>query len=449
MYHKRSFSKWGIRNKVLVNERTDEPWTTMGNAGIDQTNNFIGTTDKVPVNIRSGEGSLAPPYIQITPLGQISFINNNTGILLGINAGNSSLEGTNNIAIGDNSLLDNTNGMYNIGIGGNSLKSLNASSGMGNIAIGLNSLSSCVNTMGSIAIGSNCLTMYNGSGSNTAIGFSSLSSNNGSGQNTTLGYNTLSLDRTGFQNIAIGSRAMSTTLDAGFQNVAIGTNSLNVNRSNMNVCIGYNALLSHNGPTGNNTAVGYQSLSMNVDGFNNTAFGYNSLGADPSGSQNVAIGTNSMGTSTGNLNTAVGCQSLQNNSGSNNTCIGYQALNQLKLGTNNIAIGYQAGINLINDESNNIHIGNPGLQGDNEVIRIGTQFNTACYIGGIIPALDTTLPRVFINDLTGQLFYIKPESTHSEYEMQNILLKEQILILEKQIALLTATVQSFEYCKSI
>jgi hypothetical protein len=60
-----------------------------------------------------------------------------------------------------------------------------------------------------------------------------------------------------------------------------------------------------------------------------------------------------------------------------------QALRTNTTGTNNISLGYQAGYNLTTG-NNNIDIGNIGLAGDTNSIRIGKQgTQTQTYIGGI------------------------------------------------------------------
>jgi hypothetical protein len=58
-------------------------------------------------------------------------------------------------------------------------------------------------------------------------------------------------------------------------------------------------------------------------------------------------------------------------------------LYNLLSGSSNIAIGYAAGLNYTGAESNNIIIGNPGVQGESDTIRIGTSgTQTAAYIAG-------------------------------------------------------------------
>ena len=72
-----------------------------------------------------------------------------------------------------------------------------------------------------------------------------------------------------------------------------------------------------------------------------------------------------------------------NTSGSTNTASGINALYSNTTGNNNIAEGFRAGLNLTTG-SNNIDIGNVGLAGDTNTIRIGTASTQgATYIAGI------------------------------------------------------------------
>ena len=52
--------------------------------------------------------------------------------------------------------------------------------------------------------------------------------------------------------------------------------------------------------------------------------------------------------------------------------IGYQALYGSRTGSDNIALGYRAGTRN-RSGSNNVYIGNPGANGEEGVIRIGTE----------------------------------------------------------------------------
>lgn len=156
-----------------------------------------------------------------------------------------------------------------------------------------------------------------------------------------------------------------------------------------NTAEGQNALLSLNVNTGtNNTAVGWFSLTSNVEGqfntavgagtlFNNTthrntAIGGAAMFSNISGKFNTAVGTLSLFTNTtGFYNTAMGDGALINNATGNfNTAFGADALRQ-NTGGSNIAVGYHAGVNVLNA---------------NDVICLGTvgaDTSNSCFIGQI------------------------------------------------------------------
>src|SRR5205085_656631 len=157
------------------------------------------------------------------------------------------------------------------------------------------------------------------------------------------------------------------------------------------------------GYPGYNTAEGYGALSSLTSGIENTATGFYALLSNTTGSANTANGSYALvynnadnntatgrgalfSNTTGNYNTASGVNALfYNVVGHDNTGEGFQALLNAK-GSNNIGIGSNAGANLSNG-SNNIDIGNLGVAGESNKIRIGkqgTQKNT--YIAGIFGA---------------------------------------------------------------
>jgi uncharacterized coiled-coil protein SlyX len=70
-----------------------------------------------------------------------------------------------------------------------------------------------------------------------------------------------------------------------------------------------------------------------------------------------------------------------NTTGDGNTAFGATALHNLKSGNANIGFGYEAGENLTVGTAN-IDIGNTGVAGDTETIRLGST-QTATYIAGI------------------------------------------------------------------
>jgi hypothetical protein len=132
------------------------------------------------------------------------------------------------------------------------------------------------------------------------------------------------------------------------------------------------------------------SGNATTSGSNNTADGGNALRNVTSGSDNTAIGYGAMSGNasgfSGSGNTAVGYGSLLViKNGSENTALGLQALGNLSGGIDNIALGFNAGFALNLNESNNIYIGNAGVAGENNTIRIGTPgTQTATYIAGTI-----------------------------------------------------------------
>ena len=149
-----------------------------------------------------------------------------------------------------------------------------------------------------------------------------------------------------------------------------------------NTVLGDDALLNN---TGNfNTAIGASALIFNTTGYDNTANGASALQSNTTGFQNTANGVDALhSNTTGYNNTAVGLEALFNNTtGNSNTAIGFNALSNTT-GTNNIALGFSAGISLTTGR-NNINIGNFGVAGDSNKIRIGkVGTQTATFIVGI------------------------------------------------------------------
>jgi hypothetical protein len=139
-----------------------------------------------------------------------------------------------------------------------------------------------------------------------------------------------------------------------------------------------------------NSAFGQQALTNMTTGKDNAAFGRVAMRDMLSGEDNLAIGTQAMMRSTtASFNMAFGSGALENNlEGDNNVAIGSAALllsqgngnigigrDALRLntdGSGNTAIGYQAGANN-RTGSNNVYIGSLGANGEDGIIRIGTE----------------------------------------------------------------------------
>ena len=99
---------------------------------------------------------------------------------------------------------------------------------------------------------------------------------------------------------------------------------------------------------------------------------------------------------------AVKGRSIKLTTGSSNTAEGQGALNQLTTGSSNIALGFNAGANLTTG-SNNIDIGNVGVAGDANMIRIGKQgTQTGTFVAGIFGSTVASGVGVIVNS-SGQL----------------------------------------------
>jgi uncharacterized coiled-coil protein SlyX len=102
-------------------------------------------------------------------------------------------------------------------------------------------------------------------------------------------------------------------------------------------------------------------------------------------STNTATGLGALNSNTtGDSNTATGFDALfSNTTGGNNTATGIEALFLNTNGNSNIALGFQAGQDLTTG-SNNIDIGNAGIAGESDTIRIGTEgTQKSTFIAGI------------------------------------------------------------------
>jgi hypothetical protein len=155
----------------------------------------------------------------------------------------------------------------------------------------------------------------------------------------------------------------------------------------------------------NNTANGFTALKNNQTGSFNTATGRQALFSNSAGGFNTATGNAALGVNTGNFNTATGNQALNvNTTGGGNVADGSNALFNNTSGNTNIALGYYAGSNLTTG-SDNIDIGNPGVAGEADTIRIGTAgTHSATFIAGIRGVTTTNADAIaVVIDSAGQL----------------------------------------------
>jgi hypothetical protein len=207
-------------------------------------------------------------------------------------------------------------------------------------------------------------------GNNTAEGENALLSLTIGVNNTAVGWSSLKSNRNGQFNTAVGAATLFSTV-GGRRNTAIGGAAL---------------FSDINGES--NTAVGALALWSNTTGSLNTAIGDNTLFSNTVGFQNTAVGGWTLvNNNTGNANVAIGSLAAYSNfTGGGNTAVGEQALFDNQSGNYNIAIGFAAGDRTTG--SNNILIGDTGVEGESNTIRIaGNPFGggpqTATFIAGI------------------------------------------------------------------
>jgi Chaperone of endosialidase len=219
---------------------------------------------------------------------------------------------------------------------------------------------------------------------NAAMGFNALFSNTTGNNNTANGFQALSGNTTGFDNTANGAGALSFNT-IGDRNTANGVEALFSNTTGFNNMANGTSALRSNTTGFNNTANGAFALINNTNGAGNTANGVGALASNTTGLDNMANGESALDSNTtGSDNTANGVLALSfNTTGDRNTAEGVLALAGNTTGSNNIALGFEAGIS-ISKGSNNIDIGNLGVVGESNKIRIGTKgTQKATFIAGI------------------------------------------------------------------
>ena len=184
--------------------------------------------------------------------------------------------------------------------------------------------------------------------------------------------------------MANGTQALFHNI-GGNENTATGSGALFFNTTGSNNSANGLAALQNNSSGMNNTATGHTALLSNIGGNNNTANGFQALRGSgfATGSGNTATGANAfVGNTTGGQNTATGLNALlRNKTGNGNTAEGEGTLEN-NTGSFNTAVGFNAG-GALTTGSNNIDIGNVGVKGESNTMRIGTVKQTATFITGI------------------------------------------------------------------
>jgi hypothetical protein len=349
-------------------------WNLTGNNGLNDTLNFVGTTNSTALSFRvnnkkSGRIEGLVPGKGLTFFGFESGISS-TGVYntaFGVRALYTNTSGSFNTALGPKALYSNTIGFYNTAAGHEALYT-NAG-GFNNVAMGYQSMYYNSSGDSNTAIGSQAM-IYNISGNNnTAVGERALGKNSSGYNNVSVGISAMFRNTTGNRNTAVGHHAMKDNY-IGIQNVAVGSRSMvGLFNGSYNTAVGVEAMKSmYSGQY--NTAVGRQALPTAAIANSNSVLGYGAAYATLNGSGNVAVGQQALVANTnGNNNTALGYLAFTTGTVyANSTAIGYNtavtASNQVRIGNNSItSIGGKVAWTTLSDAryKRNINEGVPGL----------------------------------------------------------------------------------------
>ncbi|HXM62441.1 MAG TPA: tail fiber domain-containing protein [Terriglobales bacterium] len=293
---------------------------------------------------------------------------------------------------------------------------------------------------GNIGVGTSALSAVTTGDNNTAVGTSALSASTTGSGSSAFGWFALAVNTSGTQNQAFGTAALFSNT-AGSSNSAFGLAALYTNTTgNNNSAFGYGSLHANTIGT-QNEGFGYEALFANTTGNGNAAFGTGALYKNTTGGSSTTTGGNSafgnfalLANTIAGGNSAFGFSALTaNTAGNNNVAVGAAALAELTTGSGNIAIGTGAGGNLNAGESNDIYIGDSGIAGESNTIRIGYIGTiTSAYIAGIDKKTSSNGTEVFVN-ATGQLGTIK-SSLRYKHEIADMSNESDILMKLRPVA---------------
>jgi hypothetical protein len=293
---------------------------------------------------------------------------------------------------------------------------------------------------GNTGVGSSALSANTTGKGNTALGTSALGASTTANDSAAFGWFALAANTTGAQNHAFGAGALFSNT-TGSSNSAFGLATLYDNTTGINNSgFGYAAL--HANTTGTqNQGFGYEALFANTTGNGNAAFGTGALYQNTTGGASSTTGGNSafgnfalLANTTAGGNSAFGFSALTANTiGANNVAVGSAALASLTGGSGNVAIGTGAGGNLNAAESNDIYIGNSGIAGESNAIRIGYIGTiTSAYIAGISGKTSANGVDVLVN-AAGQLGTVK-SSLRYKHQVADMGVESDVLMKLRPVA---------------
>ena len=315
-----------------------------------------------------------------------------------------------NVSGGDNGATSCKNGEALVGV--SPLAALTCAPGVYsdaglNVAAGPSPFGALTTGIDNAGFGPSTLSADTTGSYNSAFGQAALSANTTGGVNSAVGESALANNTTGSRNSALGQYALEHNT-GGSDNTGVGYAALNFDTGSDNTAVGSGAMFS-NGVGTNDTSVGHSALNSNTTGNNNTAVGSGSMSGNNTGIDSTSVGANALAVDSNSaFNSAFGQQALNAlSSGAFNQAFGEEAGRNLQTGSNDLLLGYLAGASYTGSESSNIDIGNGGVTGDNNVIRIGTPGTGAgqqdqTFLAGVYGATVTSGATVLVNS-SGQL----------------------------------------------
>ena len=196
-------------------------WSTIGNAGMDANNNFVGTTTSVDLifrrnNVRAGRLGTSNTSFGLNALNPTTTGAQNTAI--GLNALGSNTAGLDNTALGWGALWDNLTGDFNTASGRAALQA--NVDGSNNSGFGYQALRNNASGTGNTAHGRASLFANLTGDNNTALGFNAFNTGTNFSNSTAVGFSSVI---TGSNQVRIGNNAVTSIGGfAGWTNVSDG-----------------------------------------------------------------------------------------------------------------------------------------------------------------------------------------------------------------------------------
>jgi hypothetical protein len=213
------------------------------------------------------------------------------------------------------------------------------------------------------------------------------------------------------QGVTVGRGAGAVATNTALGASALASNSTGVSTT----AIGYQALTSNT--QGYNTAVGYRAGYANTSGFVE-AFGYQALNSNTTGGPNQAFGGGALfANTTGSNNVAVGSSALTSNTtASNNTAVGYTAGYSLVTSVDNTLFGSQAGYSTTS--AGNTFVG----QGSGYYVSSGAKNTIIGRYTGNQGGLNilTSNNAIVLSDGDGNPKYYSQNGVNTDYNYSNV-----------------------------